>query len=171
MIHNLLRCVRRYGKSLWGPHSESELARIVGPLFIVSKRFGLEQPDKVRQTDNLSESLANSGFGASYKLDLAGVDDISVLARTFAEASGADGSVRLTRVNGATMEGIVHPSLSGLSRDIGGRTLDLGSVSKPCPPLVLCGWALFCVQALSSSCPLWLGSVSRHCPPFHTVLW
>ena len=64
----------------------------------------------------------------------------------------------------------------------------LGSVSRPCPPLVLCGWALFCVQALSlvlcgwalcpglvlllaaplnlaglcvqalsSSCPLWLG--------------
>ena len=26
----------------------------------------------------------------------------------------------------------------------------LGSKSRPCPPLVLCGWALFCVQALSS---------------------
>ena len=25
----------------------------------------------------------------------------------------------------------------------------LGSVSRHCPPLVLCGWALFCVQALS----------------------
>ena len=37
----------------------------------------------------------------------------------------------------------------------------LGSVSSPCPPLVLCGSALVlcCVQALSSSSPLWLGLV------------
>ena len=58
-------------------------------------------------------------------------------------------------------------------------------LSSSCPRLgrtpelcQLCGWALcpglvlllssvagLCVQALSSSCPLWLGSVSRPCPP------
>ena len=36
-----------------------------------------------------------------------------------------------------------------------GWALWLGSMSRPCPPVVLCGWALFCVQPLSSSCPLW----------------
>ena len=38
----------------------------------------------------------------------------------------------------------------------------LGSVSRPCPPLVLCGWA--------GPCPLWPGSVSGSCPPLVLVL-
>ena len=64
-------------------------------------------------------------------------------------------------------------------------------MSRHCPPLVLCGWGLFCVQALivlllsfvaglcvqalvaglSSSCPLWLGFVSRPCPPLVFCGW
>ena len=49
-----------------------DLKRVLGPLFVVSKRFGLKQADKVRAIDDLSESLVNSAFGASYKLDLPG---------------------------------------------------------------------------------------------------
>ena len=54
----------------------------------------------------------------------------------------------------------------------------LGSVSRPCPPLVLCGWALCpgLVLFLSLSWPrpcgwaLWPGSVSGSCPPLVLVL-
>ena len=55
--------------------------------------------------------------------------------------------------------------------------LSLGCVSGSCPPFALCGWAGLvlllssvaglCVQALSSSCPLWLGSG----PPQNSVGW
>ena len=38
----------------------------------------------------------------------------------------------------------------------------LGSVSRPCPPLVLV--ARLCVQPLSSSCPLWLCTCPLLCP-------
>ena len=58
-----------------------------------------------------------------------------------------------------------------------GHTHWPGSVSRPCPPLVLLftaplnSVAGLCVQALSSSCPLWLGSVSRPCPPLVLCGW
>ena len=115
---------------LQGPYSESELVELLGPLFVASKRFGLQQPDKVRQIDNLSESLVNSAYGSSYKLDLAGVDGISVLARTFMEAVQGE-KVCVTKSGGGFLVGSLHPSWSSQeAREIGGRTLDLAAAYK-----------------------------------------
>ena len=50
---------------LEGPLTESEVEQRVGPLFVASRRFGLHQSDKIRQIDNMSESLVNSAFGSS----------------------------------------------------------------------------------------------------------
>ena len=56
---------------LQGPHSKEELGRKLGPLFVVSRRFGLQQQQqsKIRPIDNMSESLVNAAFAASYKLE------------------------------------------------------------------------------------------------------
>ena len=116
---------------LQGPFSEAEVRRMLGPLFVVSKRFGLVQTDKVRQIDNLSESLVNSAFAASYKLDLDGIDGISVLARCFAESVTSDGFVQIRLSDGSVRRGKLHSSFSVSSaRSIGGRTLDLEAAYK-----------------------------------------
>ena len=63
---------------LQGPFNEHQVRMRLGPLFVASKRFGLEQADKIKQIDNLSESLVNAAFGAGYKLDLEGVGGINM---------------------------------------------------------------------------------------------
>lgn len=42
---------------LSGPYKESELVELLGPMFVVSRRFGLEQTDKTRAIDDMSDSL------------------------------------------------------------------------------------------------------------------
>ena len=41
---------------LSGPYTEQSLTEKLGPMFVVSRRFGLEQPDKIRAIDDMSES-------------------------------------------------------------------------------------------------------------------
>ena len=115
---------------LQGPFTESELIEKLGPLFVASKRFGLQQPDKVRQIDNLSESLVNTACGSSYKLDISGVDGISVLARTFVEAvQGED--VSITTTAGSKWSDKLHPTWEPReARTLGGRTSDLAAAYK-----------------------------------------
>ena len=114
-----------------GPLDEAQVAARLGPLFVASKRFGLVQSDKVRRIDNLTDSLVNSAFGSSYKLELEGVDGISVLARTFLEATDDQGVVSVTLKDGSRRVGKLHPSLTvAQARSLGGRTLDLDAAYK-----------------------------------------
>ena len=116
---------------LEGPLTESEVEQRVGPLFVASRRFGLHQSDKIRQIDNMSESLVNSAFGSSYHLELAGVDGISVLARSLVEAVQDDRTVQFKLSDGSLLEGQLHPTFSvAEARTIGGRTLDLEAAYK-----------------------------------------
>ncbi len=116
---------------LQGPLNEQQVKQRLGPLFVASKRLGLEQADKIRQIDNMSESLVNASFGASYKLDLDGVDGISVMARTFAEATQNDRTVRVQMRDGCWKVGKLHESFSVFSaRSLSGRTLDLDAAYK-----------------------------------------
>lgn len=59
---------------LSGPFS---LCEQLGSMFVVLRRLGLEQSDTIRAIDDMSESLVNSAYGSSYKLDLPGIDGIS----------------------------------------------------------------------------------------------
>lgn len=115
---------------LQGPFTEQQVRLRLGPLFVASKRFGLEQSDKVRQIDNLSESLVNAAYRASYKLDLDGVDGISVMARTFVEATTNDRVVRVQMRDGSWKVGKLHESLSvSGARNIAGLGLSLQTSS------------------------------------------
>lgn len=116
---------------LQGPLSDSQVKSLVGPLYVVSPRFGLRQSDKVRPIDDMSISLVNSSFAASYSLELDGVDGIAVLARTMAGAVTDDGRVSLKLSDGSSLEGSLHFSLDvTAARTILGRTLDLDSAYK-----------------------------------------
>lgn len=51
---------------LTGPHSHEDLCNRLGPLYVVSRRFGLKQSDKTRAIDDLSEPMINAAYCASY---------------------------------------------------------------------------------------------------------
>ena len=55
---------------LQGPFTIDELKNKLGPLFVISKRFGLRQADKARPIDDLSQSLVNSASLAPLSLTL-----------------------------------------------------------------------------------------------------
>ena len=116
---------------LSGPHSESEVAERLGPLFVASRRFGLTQSDKVRMIDDMSETLVNAGFASSFKLDLGGVDEVVVLCRALVEAVFDDRTVVLRLSCGAELRGVLHHSLTvQQARTLVGRTLDLEAAYK-----------------------------------------
>ena len=97
----------------------------------MSRRFGLVQSDKVRPIDDMSESLVNSAYAPSYKLDLPGVDGISLVARCFLEAVQDDRGITMTLSDGTVLKGVLHESFSLRdARALHGRTLDLDAAYK-----------------------------------------
>ena len=116
---------------LSGPFSEEQLCDYLGPMFVVSRRFGLKQSDKLRAIDDMSESLVNSAYGSSYKLDLPGIDGIATTARTWVESVGNDRIVRMKLSDGRVLTGPLHRDLSVEdAKALRGRTLDLESAYK-----------------------------------------
>ena len=109
-----------------GPFSIEQLKEQLGPLFTVSRRFGIRQGDKVRMIDDLSDSLVNTAFGASECIDLGGVNGLAVLARTFLEMVSDDKCFRVDLSDGTVLSGWLHSSLTvPQARHLVGRTLDL----------------------------------------------
>ena len=126
---------------LSGPFSEETLETMLGPRFIVSRRFGLVQSDKIRAIDDLSESCVNASYGSSYKLDLPGIDGVSTMARTWLESIGDQCNVCFRLSNGMVLRGKLHDSLlGGKAFCIKGRTLDLDSAYKQILTSKACLW-------------------------------
>lgn len=125
---------------LSGPFTADVLKEKLGPLLVISRRFGLDQGEKIRAIDDMSESKVNSAYGSSYRLDLPGVDGISILARTFAGATLDDRSVRLRLSDGSFLEGTLHESLTVKeARELHGRTLETQPLSRCSHPSRLFG--------------------------------
>lgn len=73
--------------------------------------------------------MVNSSFAAQYRLDLDGVDGISLLARSFLEAVSDQREVVLA--DGSELRGVLHSELTvSEARCICGRTLDLEAAYK-----------------------------------------
>ena len=118
-------------KWLRGPFTEKELTVLLGPLFVVSRRFGIRQKEKVRAIDDLSESLINACFGASETVDLGGIDELAVLSRSWLESITDDRVVSFKLSEGKVLTGKLHDSLTLVqARTLAGRTLDLESAYK-----------------------------------------
>ena len=127
---------------LQGPLSEAQVSELLGPLFVVSPRFGLRQHDKIRAIDDLSCSLVNMAFASTSKLELGGVDDVAVLARTILECIRDDRSVRVKLSGGPELVGVLSEELSLQdARCLVGRTLDLEHAYKQCLVSLASLWA------------------------------
>ncbi len=119
---------------LTGPLEEEDVRQWLGPLFVVSKRFGISQSDKIRSIDDMSESLVNAAYESTYRLDLPGVDGIAVMARTFVEAVSDDRRVQFSLSTGEELCGWLHQSMDvAAGRNLVGRTLDLDAAYKQVP--------------------------------------
>ena len=116
---------------LSGPFTETQLVEQLGPLFVVSRRFGIRQGTKVRVIDDFSESLVNRCFGASETIDLGGVDELAVLAKAMLDMVKPNGDVILKLADGPVKKGRLHESLDLVkAKKLVGRTLDLESAYK-----------------------------------------
>ena len=116
---------------LQGPFTQAELSARLGPLYVISKRFGIRQGERCRPIDDLAASLVNSCFGAASHLDLGGVDEYVILARAILEAVHDDRCVVFTLSDGSELRGFLHESWTVESaRTLSGRTLDLQNAYK-----------------------------------------
>jgi hypothetical protein len=144
-LHDITREERERGW-LQGPFTEQELKDKLGPLYVVNRRFGLKQSDKIRPIDDYSESFPNSAYGCPFKLDLGGIDELTTIARQIVCAVEDDRKVSITLASGRVLTGTLHSSLSvHQARQVVGRTLDLDSAYKQLATAMKSRWA--CVQA------------------------
>ena len=94
---------------LEGPYEQDQLASLVGSLFVVSTRFGLQQTaDKCRAIDDYSASCVNSAYGTLELAPMGGVDELAGLARAVMDGLGDSDEVVIQSASGATLRGTRH---------------------------------------------------------------
>ena len=64
-----------------GPFTESQVTKVLGPLWIPTRRFPVVQGPKVRPIDDLSENFVNSTAGIRELLDLMSVDTLVAVCK------------------------------------------------------------------------------------------
>ena len=82
-----------------------ELEKLLGPLFVIAKRFGIRQSGKIRAIDDYSISGGNSASTTTEKLDLLGNDEMFALLKLIISSIGDDGSVNITLPCGEILRG------------------------------------------------------------------
>ena len=110
-----------------GPFSAEEVSSKVGRLWIPSRRFGLKQGQKVRMIDDFSEHQINATVTLSEKLELGGIDEVTMIARLMQECK--TGSI----LEVPTYEGdiiTVEAHRSWEKAFLVGRTLDLSAAYR-----------------------------------------
>ena len=115
---------------LTGPYSPSEITEILGPIWTLSRRFGLVQGEgekaKLRPIDDYTFGDVNKAYGTAEKLDLGGVDEVAGLVKLIMGAVATDGSISITSADGSKLVGKLHHTMDiKASRSIVGRTMDM----------------------------------------------
>ena len=117
---------------LSGPYySEEEISRLVETdSWICTRRFPLQQPNKVRLIDDGLDSGLNSAFSSYNKLKLMDMDSVVSLVNVVMK-SVLGGAEQLTfrLSNGEVLEGSLHPAWKN-NFSLLGRTLDLTAAYK-----------------------------------------
>jgi hypothetical protein len=111
---------------LSGPFTEAEMTSRHGSLWLAARRFSIIQSGKFRQIDDFSAEGHNSTVWTDEKIPLGGVDEIVVLAKTFAGAVSDTRSVQV-----GDLQGRLHDSWSlSEARQLLGKVVDLKSAYK-----------------------------------------
>jgi hypothetical protein len=120
-----------------GPMSQHELDKRFGPLWVASRRFGIEQgvdaegKPKIRSIDDLTEFHVNKSVTVRQKIDLGGVDVILATAKCMATAVDDDRNVCVPDGSGGWMQGRLNESWTiSQARTLLGRTVDLKAAYK-----------------------------------------
>ena len=116
---------------LRGPYTQAELSKLVGPLWIAARRFGIQQGEKIRPIDNFAEYQVNDAFGSKEKVALHCVDNVVAWSRAWLEAVDKIGKVYLEDSAGAGWSGRLHGDWAGSEwTDLKGRVTDLENAYK-----------------------------------------
>ncbi|CAK9055714.1 unnamed protein product [Durusdinium trenchii] len=116
-----------------GPFTETQVTAMVGdPYWLATRRFALEQSDKIRLIDDGLASGLNSAFGTSNKLQLLDIDSlVSLLLRIQKLRLKASSGLCLS--DGSTIQCHPSPAWEG-NLELLGKTLDLKSAYKQLGP-------------------------------------
>ena len=116
---------------LRGPFSEDQICAMLGgsQQWLATRRFPLQQKDKVRMIDDCLDSGLNSAFSSTNKLVLLDVDALAAMILCAMKAVGSETATRVSLSSGAILT--LQPSHEwGGSLRLLGRTLDLESAYK-----------------------------------------
>ena len=111
-----------------GPYTEEQLDQLLGPGWVLAKRFGIRQGAKCRPIDDLSANFVNSCVGTCEKILCGGVDELVSITRSWAEAFfvGQDGEFTVTLSCGQVLKGTLHADFRGWERTrLVGKCADL----------------------------------------------
>ena len=122
------------GGGLLGPFTPEEITTDCGPLWIPSRRFAVEQNDKLRPIDDFSEHSINAAFGAGQKVSMKGLDHVVHLSRARLQSVNELGDFHITDDLGNAWSGKLHPGWTPESwRTLVGRVADLKAAYKQLP--------------------------------------
>lgn len=115
---------------LSGPFSEDELANRFNEEFVLSRRFGIRQKNKIRCIDDFSESLVNSAISTFDKIELMGVDDFVSTIKVMAE-SIQNQVVSIKLSDGSMLKGRLPEGVNASqAKEWFGKTYDLKSAYR-----------------------------------------
>ena len=116
---------------LRGPFSEQEVTEQLGPSWVPSRRFGLQQSDKLRPIDDASEPGINDALMTTEKLQL---HDLDVVVETlkYIQDCVVDKNIYMELSTGEVLQGSVHEDWPDDLEWLG-RTLDLMAAYKNLP--------------------------------------
>ena len=117
---------------LAGPYySEEEISRLVQTdNWICTRRFPLQQPNKVRLIDDGLDSGLNSAFSSYNKLKLMDMDSVVSLVNVVMKSVlGGSEQLKFPLSSGEVLEGSLHPAWRN-NLSLLGRTLDLTAAYK-----------------------------------------
>ncbi|CAK9015463.1 Uncharacterized protein (Fragment) [Durusdinium trenchii] len=116
-----------------GPFTETRVTAMVGdPYWLATRRFALEQSDKIRLIDDGLASGLNSAFGTSNKLQLLDIDSLVSLLLCIQKLR-LKASSGLCLSDGSTIQCHPSPAWEG-NLELLGKTLDLKSAYKQLGP-------------------------------------
>ena len=119
---------------LLGPFSLEDAKAQFGEKLLVSRRFGLKQPGKIRLIDDMSESGVNSAYGCTNKASLGGIEEVLSIAKCLATPILAKEVTTFKADDGSFIDIAPHHSWVALWEEgvlrMHLRTLDLKSACK-----------------------------------------
>jgi hypothetical protein len=116
-----------------GPWTAQELGQQLGPRWVPSRRFGIQQGTKVRAIDDFSESFVNECITVREKISLGGVDGLANIVKLWHHVLKADaGDIKIVLNSGEILYGKLHEDFKGEGGKLMGRCFDLKAAYKQC---------------------------------------